>query len=106
MLISRRDSYLHPDSFTFIMASIILSPKSRQSYKMSIETSKAPQEVEMFIPKFLDTGFSIFSGGSQLSVINNTANVMLGNHQFAGHVNSFIFLKYSIIIFTFQDALN
>ncbi|CAH8522757.1 unnamed protein product [Schistosoma turkestanicum] len=82
LLISRADNYVHPDSFSIIMASIVLSPRARQKYTMKIETSKIPNEVQLFTPKILDTGLAITSYKFQFNVTNNTAYVEIGNQQF------------------------
>ncbi|TNN17672.1 hypothetical protein EWB00_011067 [Schistosoma japonicum] len=82
LLISRADNYLHPDTFTIIMASIVVSPTARQHYTMEVEVSKLTKGVQMFEPRILDTGLLVTPDKFQFSVINNTAHVIIGNLQF------------------------
>ncbi|KAK4470638.1 hypothetical protein MN116_006173 [Schistosoma mekongi] len=82
LLISRADNYLHPHSFTIIMASMVVSPTARQHYTIEVETSKVTKGVQMFEPKILDTGLMVTPYKFQYSVINNTAHVDFGDLQF------------------------
>ncbi|CAH8600831.1 unnamed protein product [Schistosoma rodhaini] len=82
LLISRADNYLHPDSFSIIMASVVISPRARQQYSMKIETSKLPNEVHFFDPKILDTGLVMASHKFQFNVSNDAVYVGIGNQQF------------------------
>ncbi|CAI2730130.1 unnamed protein product [Schistosoma spindalis] len=82
LLISRADNYLHPDSFSIIMASVVISPSARQQYCMKIETSKVPNEVNFFYPKILDTGLAITSHKFQFNVSNNIVYIGIDSQQF------------------------
>ncbi|RTG89150.1 uncharacterized protein DC041_0001740 [Schistosoma bovis] len=82
LLISRADNYLHPDSFSIIMASVVISPSARQQCSMKIETSKVQSEVNFIDPKILDTGLAITSHKFQFNVSNSIVYIGIGNQQF------------------------
>ncbi|CAH8572393.1 unnamed protein product [Schistosoma margrebowiei] len=82
LLISRADNYLHPDSFSIIMASVVISPSARQQCSMKIETSKVQNEVNIIDPKILDTGLEITSHKFQFNVSNNIVYIGIGKQQF------------------------
>uniref|UniRef100_A0A094ZZV2 Uncharacterized protein n=1 Tax=Schistosoma haematobium TaxID=6185 RepID=A0A094ZZV2_SCHHA len=82
LLISRADNYLHPDSFSIIMASVVISPSARQQCSMKIETSKVQNEVNFIDPKILDTGLAITSHKFQFNVSNSIVYIGIGNQQF------------------------
>ncbi|CAH8582811.1 unnamed protein product [Heterobilharzia americana] len=83
--LSTSDSELIEQKFVSLGKGIkTVVPVNTEMSIKSLESSKKSSEVQVFSPAILDTGLLIFTGKCQFNVVNNTAQVTIGEYQFEG----------------------